>query len=380
MSERERFYISEKYVTYVTGDRDEVINVLKAWSQSYPNDYIPHNNLSVSYSLAGQYEEALKEAREAVRLSPNNGTAQGNVVESFIRLNRFDEARQVLDQTVGQNPNRALYHFYSYQLAFVRGDEATMKADLDWLGKQAPSPDAFDMQASAAAFYGQWRRSMDFTRRSTELHLSQDRKENAAQNETLVGFLDAVMGRCQPAKEDVARGLGLSRAKLGLTNAALTLGYCNEPGQAQTLIDELQKRFPKDTPTNAVLIPMIRAAMEMNRGNSTQAIQALQPAMRFELGNIPGLWLTHLRGQIYLRQKAGAEAAAEFQKILDHRGVEPASPLYPLAHVGLARAATLMGDTARARKEYQDFLALWKDADSDLPVLQQAKDEYEKLK
>ena len=380
VSERERFYISEKYVTYVTGDRDEVINIQKAWAQSYPNDYIPHNNLSVSYSLAGQYEEALKEGREAVRLSPNNGTAQGNVVESFIRLNRFDEARQVLDQTVGQNPNRALYHFYSYQLAFVRGDEATMKADLDWLGKQAPSPDAFDMQASAAAFYGQWRRSLDFTRRSTELHLSQDRKENAAQNETLVGFFDAVMGRCQPAKEDVARGLGLSRAKLGLTTAALALAYCNESGQAQTLIDELQKRFPKDTPTNAVLIPMIRAAMEMNRGNSTQAIQALQPAMRFELGNIPGLWLTHLRGQIYLRQKAGAEAAAEFQKILDHRGVEPASPLYPLAHVGLARAATLMGDTARARKEYQDFLALWKDADSDLPILVEARKEYEQLK
>ena len=255
-----------------------------------------------------------------------------------------------------------------------------MKADLDWLGKQAPSPDAFDMQASAAAFYGQWRKSLDFTRRSTELHLSQDRKENAAQNETLVGFFDAVMGRCQPAKEDVARGLGLSRAKLGLTTAALALAYCNESGQAQTLIDELQKRFPKDTPTNAVLIPMIRAAMEMNRGNSTQAIQALQPAMRFELGNIPGLWLTHLRGQIYLRQKAGAEAAAEFQKILDHRGVEPASPLYPLAHVGLARAATLMGDTARARKEYQDFLALWKDADSDLPIQVEARKEYEQLK
>ncbi len=380
VSERERFYISEKYVTYVTGDRDEVINILKAWAQSYPNDYIPHNNLSVNYSLTGQYEEALKEAREAVRLSPNNATAQGNVVETFIRLNRFDEARQVLDQTVGQNPNRPVYHFYSYQLAFLRGDQATMKADDDWFGKQAPSPDAFDMQASAAAFYGQWRRSMDFTRRSTELHLSQDRKENAAQNETLVGFFDAVMGRCQPAKEDVARGLGLSRAKLGLTTAALALAYCNESGQAQTLIDELQKRFPKDTPTNAALIPMIRAAMEMNRGNSTQAIQALQPAMRFELGNIPGLWLTHLRGQIYLRQKAGAEAAAEFQKILDHRGVEPASPLYPLAHVGLARAATLMGDTARARKEYQDFLALWKDADSDLPILVEARKEYEQLK
>jgi len=120
--------------------------------------------------------------------------------------------------------------------------------------------------------------------------------------------------------------------------------------------------------------------MEMNRGNTAQAIEILRPAGRFELGNIAGFWLTYIRGEVYLRQKAGNEAAAAFQMILDHRGIEPISPLYPLAHLGLARASVLSGDTARARKEYQDFLALWKDADPELPILQQAKDEYAKLK
>ena len=380
VSERERFYISEKYTSYVTGDREETINVLKAWAQSYPNDYIPHNNLAANYSLFGQFEDALKEAREAVRLSPNNTTAQGNYVEGFIKLNRFDEARQTLEQTLGQNPERGIYHFYSYELAFIRGDQETMKKDLDWWAKRPKESDPLEYQAGSTAFYGQWQKSQDFTRRFIEMMLSEDRKENAGQIETYNSFYEAVLGRCQQAKERVPRGVVLSRDRISLGSAAMTLAYCNDLGQAQSFADELQKRFPKDTPTIGVLLPMVRAAMEMNRGNTAQAIEILGRANRFELGNVAGFWMTYIRGEIYLRQKAGNEAAADFQKILDHRGIEPASPLYPLAHLGLARASVLGGDTAKARKEYQDFLALWKDADADLPVLQQAKEEYAKLK
>ncbi len=380
VSERERFYISEKYTSYVTGDRDEAISVLKAWAQSYPNDYIPHNNLAVNYSMSGQYEEALKESREAVRLSPNNATPQGNLVEGFMRLNRFDEARQVLEQTLGQNPDRPIYHFYNYQLAFLRGDQDMMKRDLDWFIKQPARPDVFDLQANSAAFYGQWRKSQEFTRRSIELYLSQDRKENAAQLEAITAFFESVFGRCQQAREGATRSQTMSRAKIGLGAAALALAICNETAQAQSLADELQKRFPKDTGTIGVVLPTIRGAIELSRGNAGRAIEALQPASRFELGGFADFWLTHLRGQVYLKQRAGKEAATEFQKILNHRGVDPMSPLYPLAYVGMARAAALTGDTAQARKSYQDFFALWKDADADLPILIEAKKEYEQLK
>jgi serine/threonine protein kinase/tetratricopeptide (TPR) repeat protein len=380
VSERERFYISEKFTSYVSGDREEAINVLKAWTQSYPNDYIPHNNLSANYSLLGQYEDALKESREAVRLSPNNTTAQGNYVEGFIKLNRFDEARQTLEQTLGQNPERGIYHFYSYELAFIRGDPDTMKKDLDWWTKRPTETDPWEYQAGTAAFYGQWQKAQDFSHRSIEMMISQDRKENAAQAETNNSFYEGILGRCSQAKERVARGLVLSRDRITLASAAMTLAYCNETGQAQSFIDELLKRYPKDTPNVGVVVPMARAAIEMNRGNYARANEMLGPANRFELGNVAGFWLTYLRGEIYLRQKAGNEAGAAFQKILDHRGIEPMSPLYPLAHLGLARASVLSGDAAKARKEYQDFLAFWKDADADLPVLQQAKDEYAKLK
>ena len=380
VSERERFYISEKYHSYVTGDREEATNVLKAWAQTYPNDYIPHNNLGVNYSLVGQYDDALKESREAVRISPNNITSQGNLVEGFIRLNRYDEARQILEQTLGKNPEAATYHYYSYQLAFLRGDSDTMKRDLDWFAAHPTQTDFLDTQSGVAAYYGQWHKALDLGRRSTDLATSQDRKENAAQNETYVAFLAAVFGNCQQAKESAARGLSLSRGRIGVPNAGVALALCNEPGQAQSLIDELQKRFPKDTPTTGVVLPLIRAAMETNGGNAGRAIELLQPASRFELGGVAGFWMTYIRGQAYLRQRAGKEAAAEFQKILDHRGVEPLSPLYPLAHLGLARAAVLNGDTAKARKEYQDFFALWKDADSDLPILIAARKEYEAQK
>jgi serine/threonine protein kinase/tetratricopeptide (TPR) repeat protein len=380
VSEREKFYISEKYASYVTGDRDEATNVLKAWAQSYPNDYIPHNNLAVNYSLIGQFEDALKESREAIRLSPNNTTSLGNYVENFIKLNRFDEARQVLEQTLGQNPDRPIYRYYSFQLAFLLGDQDTMKRDLDWWAKRPTDSDPLDYQAGVSAFYGQWHKALDFSQRSIEMMIRQDRKENAGQNETLNSFFEAILGRCPEAKGRVTRGVALSRDRIGLATAAMTLAYCNELGQSQSFVDELQKRFPKDTPTIGLLIPMVRATMEMNRGNTAQAIEILRPAGRFELGNIAGFWLTYIRGEVYLRQKSGKDAAAAFQKILDHRGIEPISPLYPLAHLGLARASVLSGDTAKARKEYQDFLALWKDADADLPLVQQAKDEYAKLK
>lgn len=379
VSERERFYISEKYTSYVTGDREEAVRVLKAWAQSYPNDYIPHNNLSVNYSLMGQLEDALREGQEAARLSPNNVTTIGNLVESFIRLSRFDEARQTLDQAMAKNPEGGAYHFYSYMLAFVRGDQETMKRELDWWANHPKAVEVWDAQGMASAFAGQWKKSLEFVAKSTELHLAQDEKENGAQNEANVAAIEAVLGRCSQAGAAATRSLAMSRGRISVSVAVMALAICNDP-RAQTLADDLQKQFPKDTANILVMLPVVGAALETNRGNAAQAIELLRPASRFAFGNIAGFWVTYLYGQAYLKQHSGKEAAVEFQRILDHRGADPMSPLYPLAHLGLARAAALSGDTTQARKSYQDFLALWKDADADLPVLQQAKSEYEKLK
>lgn len=380
VSERERYYISEKYSSYITGDIEETIKILTAWGQNYPNDYIPHNNLSVSYTLIGKLEDSLREAREALPLSPNNATVQDNVVESYIKLGRYDEARDTLEQTLGKNADRIVYRFDSLYLAVVRGDQDTIKRDLDWLAKQTDDPQALDLQAGIADISGQRQKSRGFSRRSTELHLARGEKQNAAQNETLEGFVNSIIGRCQETKADVARGLAYSRGKIEMSNGGVALANCGDLTGAQSLADELTKHFPKETGTIYITVPIIRALIDSNRGNTTQAIDDLQPAMRFEFGGIASYWLNYFRGEIYRKGKMGNEAAAEFRKILDHRGLEPFSPLYPLAHLGLARSAAMAGDAATARKEYQDYLAVWKDADQDLPILIEAKKEYEQLK
>ncbi|MDQ1637566.1 MAG: eukaryotic-like serine/threonine-protein kinase [Pyrinomonadaceae bacterium] len=380
VSEREKFYISEKYHSYVTGNRDEAIKVLKTWTQTYPNDYIPHNNLAVNYNFSGQFEEALREAQEAMRLSPTTTSVQGNLVEGFIRLGRIDEAKQLLEQTLGKNSDRGVYRNYSFTIAFLRGDEATMKNDLDWFASKPTETDFFDLQAGVALSRGQVKKALELNRRSTELLVSQDRKENASQNEAATAFSQAVLGRCSESKQQAAHAITLSRGKVDLSVAALDFALCGDTAEAQALADELLKRFPQETISNGVMIPLISGAIENNRGKYAQALEATQPAVRFELGAIAGFWVNYLRGQAYLGQHSGKEAVGEFQKILDHRTAEPFSPIYALAHLGLARATALSGDTAKSRTEYQNFFAAWKDADADLPVLVQAKKEYEQLK
>jgi eukaryotic-like serine/threonine-protein kinase len=380
VSEREKFYITEKYHSYVTGNRDEAINILKAWAKTYPNDYIPHNNLAVNYNFSGQYEESLQEAREAVRLSPNNSTSQGNLVEAYMRLGRVDEAKQTLDQTLGKNPDRTIYHNYSFSIAFLRNDEATMKSDLDWFAGKPTQTDFYDLSTGVAFSSGQIKKGLDLTRHAEELLVSQDRKENASQTQAYTGFVLAATGQCSEAKKFEARALELSRGKVDLGIAAVGLAMCGDTAQAQSIIDELQKRFPQETISNGVLIPVIRAAIENNRGRYAEALQAIEPANRFELGAVAGFWCNYFKAQSYMGQRAGKEAAAEYQKILDHRASEPFSPLYHLSHLGLARAAALTGDTGKSRPEYQNFFAAWKDADADLPILVQAKKEYEQIK
>ncbi|HXL79907.1 MAG TPA: protein kinase [Pyrinomonadaceae bacterium] len=379
VSEREKFYIAEKYHSYVTGNREEAVNVLKAWAQTYPNDFIPHNNLAVNYNFDGQYEDSLKEAREAVRLSPTNAQAQANLIEAFMRLGRLDEARETLEQALGQNPG-SVYHFYRYELAFLRGDEETMKKDLDWFASKPTDSNFFDLQAGTAVSRGQWRKAQDFVRHSTDLMLSQDRKENASQNEANLAFAHAVLGHCAESKQMATHAISLSRGRVDLGVAAIDFALCGDTAQAQSLADELLKRFPQESINIRIVNPMIRAAIANDRGKYAEAIELLQPASRFELGALSGFWISYIRAQAYMGKRSGREAAGEYQKILDHRTVELFSPLYTLAHLGLARAAALTGDTSKSRTEYQNFFAAWKDADADLPVLVQAKKEYEQLK
>ena len=379
VSKRERYYIEEKYASYITGDREEAVKVLKQWIQDYPNDYIPHNNLSVNYGLAGKLEDALGESKEAYRLSPTNATSAGNVVDSYLRLGRLDEAQQSLEQSLGNDTDRPVYHFYSFLLAYLRGDQAKMQEDIDWTAKHPTESDYAETESNLALVQGQWRKSVDFANKVIEIYRKQDRTENIAQWQAGNAMFESYFGMCDQAKQEVAKSLATFRGRANVGTSAFALAACNDPRGSQ-MIDELQKKYPKDTPINFFAVPMTRSFIEMNRGNTQAALDALQPASQFEFGSICLLWCTYSRATIYLKGKMGNEAAAEFKKVIDHRSVDPLSPANVLAHLGLARASQLTGDMSTARTEYQNFLAAWKDADQDLPILIEAKKEYEQIK
>jgi tetratricopeptide (TPR) repeat protein len=379
VSKRERYYIEEKYASYITGDRDEAVKVLKQWVQDYPNDYIPHNNLSVNYGLAGKLEDALVESKEALRLSPTNATSAGNVIDSYLRLGQLDEAQQTLQETLGNNTDRTIYHFYSFLLAYLRGDQTKMQEDIDWMAKRPTEPDYTETESNLAAVQGRWRTSLDFANKVIDIYSKQDRTENIAQWQATNALFESQFGMCEQAKQQATQSLATFRGRANIGTSAFALAACND-SRALQLIDDLQKKYPKDSPINFYSVPMTRAFIEMNRGNTQAALDALQPAARFEFGNVSGLWCTYARGIIYLKGKMGPEAAAEFKKVIDHRAVDPLSPANVLAHLGLARASALGGDTAAARIEYQNFFGAWKDADKDLPIMIDAKKEYDQLK
>lgn len=255
-----------------------------------------------------------------------------------------------------------------------------MQRQVDWANGKPAEGLSHYVQAHAAAFYGQRRKSQELFRRSAEANDRYGLKEGAAWGRADYALLNAAFGDCQQTKESAVNALNIARSKQALMLSGVALALCGEISQAQSLAAELVKRYPKDTLVNTIWLPTIQAALEINRGNTEQAIQSLRVARRFEMGNEVQAKPAYIRGLAYLRGGAGAEAMAEFEKIIAHRGVVAISALYPLSHLGLARAAAIMGDTAKSRKAYEDFFALWKDADADIPILQQAKQEFEKMK
>jgi serine/threonine protein kinase/tetratricopeptide (TPR) repeat protein len=378
VSERERLYISAGYYDNVTGESDKYLETLELWKSTYPRDASPYNNLAVKYNELGLFDKALEAAREAIRLNPSSASGYSLLAAAFVGLNRFDEAKQTIGQAQARKLETTPMRRILYRIAFVQGDATTMQQQIEWLSGKPDEYLAQGWQSETAAFSGQLKKAQELSNRAIELAERRDLTEVAAQIAVGGAGRDATFGDCKPAKEQNAKALGISHNPLTIVNAVNALATCGEFSQAQTIVAEVTRRSPKDTVLNRVLLPLVQARIELQRGNSAQAIQLLETTRPFE--GYALFQIAYLRGQTYLIQKSGAAAAAEFQKILDHRGSQPTSPLYQFARLGLARATTLTGDTARARQAYQDFFALWKDADPDIPILIEAKKEYEKLK
>jgi tetratricopeptide (TPR) repeat protein len=378
VSERERFLITSTYFGGVTGQWDDQMRELDRWKATYPRDWEPLNLLSNKYTVIGAFDLAVAEGNKAIELNPKEARAYVNVGVALIQLGKFEEAKSMLRQSEVVGHGTTNMHARLYQLGFLQADARLMQEQIEWANTKSLPDAALNWQAQVAAFQGQLAEADRLNDRALDLIRGSDATDAMAQLMLTEATRDAMLGNCARATTMAKQALALSREQANLKNAAITYAVCSQPVQAQSLIDELTKKFPLDTLLNASWFPIIRAQTELNRGNAAQAIQLLEATRKYEA--FGEFWPQYLRGEAYLKLKNGTQAATEFKTILDHRGWYPTSPLYPLAQLGLARAAAASGDVANARKAYLDFMTLWKDADPNLPALVSARAEYEKLK
>jgi eukaryotic-like serine/threonine-protein kinase len=377
-SEYEKLRIAADYYAFATFEADKFIEAYELLVRTYPRDFVAWNNLGNRYNSVGQFEQAAEACRESIRLNPNWVIPRSNLALAFISLNRFAEARQVIQEALAQKLESMPMHSHRYSIAFVQDDAAAMKQQVDWARGRPDEYLAQAWQAEVAAFRGQLQKAREFSKHTVELALQHEQREAAAQFLAGQAVTEAVFGRSDQVGDLVARAFGIFRSRAAVAIAANAFSLCGDSERAQPLMDEYSQRLPKNTFWNVVSAPLCRAQIALHNANAAQTIELLESAHRFESSGNFGP--QYVRGQAYLKLNKGAEAAAEFQTILSHRGWSVRGVLYPLAYVGFARAAVLQGDTAKARKAYQGFFALWKHADPDIPILIEAKKEYEKLK
>jgi serine/threonine protein kinase/Flp pilus assembly protein TadD len=381
VSEREKFYIVSHYELLLTGNLEAARKTYELWAQTYPRDDTPPGNLSVIYGYLGDYDKALVADQEALKLSPD-GLSYTNLINGYVQVNRLDEARATAQEAQAHNLDNPANHQVLYNIDFLQHDAAGMEREATGLmGKPGFEDAMLDSESDTAAYAGQFAKARELTRRASESAQRADEKETAANYEAEAAWREALVGNMSQAKQQAQAALALSTGRDVEAMSAIALGLSGDAVQATRLAADLAKRFPEGTLVQSNYLPTIHAATTLQGGGYGKTIEALAPVAAYELGSIgQPLFPVYLRGEAYVAAHQGSAAVAEFQKILDHPGVVVNSPLGSLAHLGLARAYALSGDTAKAQAAYQDFLALWKDADPDIPILQQAKAEYAKLK
>jgi eukaryotic-like serine/threonine-protein kinase len=388
VSERERFSITSTYYENVTGELDKGAQTTEQWAQAYPREGSPHNGLATIYEFLGQYEKQAAEELETLRLFPGNAIDHSNLMEAYIALDRLDEAKITYHKAIDRKLDDPFLHDDMYAVAFLEGDAEEMKRQAAWaVGKPGAEDILLSAQSDTEAFYGRLGRARDLSRQAVESARNGDKKETAALWQLNSALREAEFGNLERARQEVKAGLTIASTRDIQVLSALTLARTGDAGRALAIAEELEKQFPVNTVLNHYWLPTIRAYIEIYRGNPAQALKFLETAAPYDLA-FPQpqfeesglLYPAYVRGQAYLLLHRGKEAATEFQKFLDHRGVAINTLLTSLAHCQLARALSMSGDTSGARKAYQDFFALWKDADPDIPILKEARGEYAKMR
>jgi len=396
-SEREKLAIAGEYYLNLTGELDKAAQTYQEEIENYPRESGGYNNLGLVFAAQGQYEKAAEIARQTVRLAPGRPGSYGNPANYALALQRFDEARQIIHEAQARKLDNYVFQNALYALAFLGADSAAMAEQQQWFaGKPDYENWGLALASDTEAYGGHLGKTRELTKRAVDSAIRADSKETGAIWEANAALLQAAYGNAAEARQTAAEALQLAPTSQGVeVEAALAFAMSGDTARAESLAQDLGKRFPLDTQMQSLWLPAIQAQLALGRKNPASALNALQAGTPIELGqiafvnNISCLYPTYVSGEAYLAAGQGSAAAAEFQKIIDHSGIVWNCWTGALAHVGVARANALQArssqgadaDLARVRAlaAYKDFLTLWKDADSDIPVLKQAQAEYAKL-
>jgi tetratricopeptide (TPR) repeat protein/predicted Ser/Thr protein kinase len=373
-SEREKFNITAGFYQLATLQTDEAIQNSELWAQTYPRDFTPHSILGFESAVLGKYERSVEEFRKAIELDPSQALPYAGVMAGYMALNHLSEARAVYQEAQARkvefgHPTKSRYH-----LAFLEGDKEMMtKFAASLAGQPGFEIRAFLEESNTEAYYGHLGRARELSRQAEDLSLREGDRATAADIESDAALREVLFGNSEGARHRAAAAMRLGG------EPAMALALIGDSASATKVADRMASHTPPGGFANKVWLPEIRAVIELKRGNPMRAVELLAPAASYEVGWFDNFMAAYLRGEAYLAAHRGQEAAAEFQKVVDHRGVVLNSVTGALAHLQLGRAYLLQGDKAKARAAYQDFLALWKDADPDIPILKQAKAECAKL-
>ena len=379
VSDRERFFISWRYYRDAIQAWDKALELARSWTATYPREAFAFNSLGNVLIRLGQFEQSIEPLRKAISLDPRFIPAYSNLAGSLLALDRLDEAKATLQEAEKRGLNFIGARRLSYLLAFLQGDSATMARELDASIGVRQTNAAFGWLAHTYAAGGRVKAAHEQFRRGIQMSLQGSFNEVAAQLSLEDAEMHATVGQCAEATREVADGLKLGRDNATLERAGRALAICGESNEAAALSNELAKRFPEATLTIHVSLPVIAAAGTLEQGEPARALNLLEAVRPYDHAPSAEFWTRYLRGLAYLQVKNGTAAADQFRSIVDHQGEVPASLLYPLAHLGLARSAVLTDDTETARKMYEQVFAFWKEGDSELRPLKEARAEYARL-
>jgi DNA-binding winged helix-turn-helix (wHTH) protein/tetratricopeptide (TPR) repeat protein len=399
-SQRERLKIMAGYYSSVTGELEKSALAYQQMIASYPGDIAAYNNLGIVLAQEGEYEKAVEVTKRGIQIEPEQVTLDENLTGYLLALQRFDDARTIIRDGQPRKPDNYIFPAAEYALAFFAPDSNAMAEQEEWFASK-PEYENFGLALASdtEAFGGHLRRAQELTKRAVDSAIQSDRRETGAIWEAIAAQRQAAYGNTADARRSAAQALKLApKSESVELESALAFALAGDAARAESLAQDAGRRYPTDTQTQSLWLPAIQAQLELNRKDPAAALKALQPAVPpLEFGvvtfgaNASGscLYPTYLTGEAYMAAGQGKAAAAEFQKILEHNGIVWNCWTGALAHLGKARANALESraaqgadaDAARVRAvaDYKEFLALWKGADPDIPILKQARDEYAKL-